>query len=413
VTERAPRGRRQAAPQSGGRRLPLDPAPALSLGGLVIVAIVSIGLLGGNLPALPGNNGNGGDGGPVRTATPSNEVVVPEGPEVPGTLLYVKDGNLWTQRGNQATQLTDSGKSDTDAMPAWSPDGASIYFVRTSPERGTWPSAGELKTYNLAVPRLMQINADGSGEPDVLLTGRLRNGSNTWSYFIREPAIAPDGRTAAIITDGPNPTLGDPVVKLVTLGSRQLTDPGLPEVQNLGHASPAWSPDGRFLVYVRNAREGARGTPAIIRYNVANEQNRALTTGGYATPAWSRDGRYIAATKTGSFGTNVVILDARNGAELLRLTSDEQSFSPVWSPRMDAIAFFKVQHGVVDLWVVPLEGTAPDWTAGKPFAVTVNAGLDAASRPGWFIPADELPPLPTPTPEPSGGGSEPAGTAAP
>jgi Tol biopolymer transport system component len=110
----------------------------------------------------------------------------------------------------------------------------------------------------------------------------------------------------------------------------------------------------------------------------------------------------VAATKTSSFGTDIVVLDQRTGAELLRLTHDEQSFNPVWSPRMDAIAFFKVQHGVVDLWVLPLEGTAPDWTVGEPFAITVNAGLDAASRPGWFIPLDELPPLPTATPEAPG-----------
>ena len=104
-----------------------------------------------------------------------------------------------------------------------------------------------------------------------------------------------------------------------------------------------------------------------------------------------------------------VVLDQRNGAELLRLTNDEQSFNPVWSPMMDAIAFFKVQHGVVDLWVMPLEGTAPDWTLGEAFAMTTSAGLDAASRPAWFIPADQLPALPTPAPA----SSDPGATVAP
>ena len=80
---------------------------------------------------------------------------------------------------------------------------------------------------------------------------------------------------------------------------------------------------------------------------------------------------------------------------------------------MDAIAFFKVQHGVVDLWVVPLEGTAPNWTAGEPFAITISAGLDASSHPAWFIPADQLPALPTSTPGPPAEPSEPVATAAP
>jgi hypothetical protein len=402
---------RRAAPPAGGRRLPINPAPALSLAGLVIIGIVSFGLLGGNLPSLPGN-GNG-NGGPVRTPTPSGVIIVPPVPDVPGTFLYVKDGNIWTQSSADVRQLTDSGRGPDDAMPVWSPDGASIYFVRTEPETGTWLSAGELRPYNLQVPRLVRMAADGSGEPDVLLTGRVRSGSNVWSYFIREPSISPDGTRAAIITDGPDPTIQDPVVKFVELGTRTLVDPGLPEVQLLGHASPAWSPDGRFVLYVRNAREGTRGTPTIRRYNLANEQDRALTDAGYRTPAWSRDGRYVAATKTSAFGTDIVVLDQRNGAELLRLTNDEQSFNPVWSPMMDAIAFFKVQHGVVDLWVARLEGTAPNWTLGEAFAMTTSAGLDAASRPAWFIPVDQLPALPTPTPEPPPASSDPGATVAP
>lgn len=399
---RPPSGGTRSDPPAGGRRLPIDPAPALSLAGLVIIGIISVGLLGGNLPSLPGN-GNGGDNGPVRTPTPSNVVVVPPGPDVPGTFLYVKGGNIWSQAGDEARQLTTTPGGREDAMPTWSPDGAFIYFVRTDPEEGTWFSSGELRTYNLQIPRLLRMPADASGQPESLLRGRVVSGSNTWSYFIREPSISPDGTTAAIVTDGPDPTTQDPVVKFVELGTRRLVDPGLAEVQFLGHASPAYSPDGRFLLYVRNQREGARGTPEIRRYNLSTEQDRALTTDGYRTPAWSRDGRYVAATKTSQFGTDVVVLDQRNGAELLRVTNDEQSFSPVWSPKMDAIAFFKVQHGVVDLWVVPLEGTAPNWDLGEPFAITVNAGLDAASRPAWFIPADELPPLPTPAVEPSPG----------
>jgi hypothetical protein len=94
----------------------------------------------------------------------------------------------------------------------------------------------------------------------------------------------------------------------------------------------------------------------------------------------------------------VVILDARNGTELIKLTNDELSFNPVWSPLMDSVAYFKLDHGLVDLWLIPLTGTAPNWTVGQPIALTISAGLDAPSRPGWFIPPDQLPALSTPTP---------------
>jgi len=198
------------------------------------------------------------------------------------------------------------------------------------------------------------------------------------------------------------------VLKLLDLQTKKLTDPSLPESLGLGHQDPAWSPDGKVLLYVKDAREGARGTPTINRDVVATGKISALTTAGYMSPSWSRDGRYVAATKTTSFGTDVVILDARNGTELLKLSNDELSFSPVWSPAGDSIAFFRLDHGVVDLYLIPLAGTAPNWTVGAPIALTLSAGLDAASRPGWFVPADQLPALPTPTAAPAGSGTAPA-----
>ena len=313
---------------------------------------------------------------------------------MPGSLLYVKDGNIWVQSGDTARQLTSGG---ADAMPAWSPDGSSIYFVRTKLEEGRWPSAGEIKTYNLEVPTLFRMNADGSGTPEGLITGRFKRSGNTWSFFIREPAVSPDGTRIAVVSDGEDPTRNDVVVQFLDPESGELTNPSLGQTQGLGHQDPAWSPDGRFLLYVRNAREGSRGVPAIYRLNLANNRSAAITGGGYADPSWSRDGKYIAATKTSNFGTDVVILDSRTGVEVLKVTHDEQSFDPVWSPKGDAIAFFRVTHGVVDLYLVPLTGTGPTWTPEEPLALTISAGLDGASRPSWYIPADQLPPLPTPT----------------
>jgi dipeptidyl aminopeptidase/acylaminoacyl peptidase len=364
-------------------------APFFALLGLILVAGFSFALVTGSLPSFPG----GPNGGPVRTPTPSGVVVIDPRSHVPGSIVYVKAGNLWIQSGDQARQLTSTG---IDAMPTWSADGKWIYFIRYNEEEGRWPVSGVPRTYDLHVPRLERIRPDGTGA-EAIRTGKFLRGSNIWSYFIRQPSISPDGRTAAVISDGPDPTKSDLVLKFIQIPSGNLTNPELPEIDGLGHQDPAWSPDGKTVLYVKNARDGTRGAPVILRYDLATKKTSALTGPGYVAPAWSPDGRYVAATRTDTFGTDIVVLDAKTGAELLRLTNDENSFAPVWSPAGDSIAFFRVDRGVVDLELVTLKGTAPRWMLGDTLALTLSAGLDASSHASWFIPADQLP-TPPPTP---------------
>ncbi len=112
-------------------------APVLSIVGLLLVAFVTLNLLNGQLPFVGSSSGNGNgngngnsDGGPDVTPAPSNKVVIPqEVVSFKGSILYVKAGNVWVQTGKEAHQLTSSG---TGSMPSWSPDGTTVYFVRTT-----------------------------------------------------------------------------------------------------------------------------------------------------------------------------------------------------------------------------------------------------------------------------------------
>jgi Tol biopolymer transport system component len=372
-------------------------ASFLSLIGLVVIGVISFSLLGGKLPGLPGG------AGPARSATPSNVVLIDPRTKIPGSLTYVKSGNVWLQRGDKAGQLTASGH---DSMPTFSPDGKWIYFVRSEDSGGSIVVNGVRRPYALSIPALMRISPDG-GVAEQLLSGKVEKGKDLWSFFIREPSISPDGATAALISDGPTGAGKDLVLQFLNLDTLKLTDPGLPEETPLGHQDPAWSPLGDAVLYVRNSRDGTRGVPAIVKYDLATEKTATLSGAGYLSPAWSPDGRYVAATNTSAFGTDIVILDAKTGAEVLRLTNDENSFAPVWSPAGDSIGYFQIDRGVVDLFVVQLVGSGPNWTVLKPLGITLSAGLDAGSRPSWFIPADEMP-----TPPPSAAPSEPGGSGA-
>ena len=371
-------------------------APGLSLAGLLIVGKLSLGLLSGNLPALPGGPGSSGGGGPGRTATPSDVVIVDPRADVPGTLVYVKAGNVWLQRGNRAGQLTTGGR---DSMATFSPDGVWVYFVRTTPESGRWQINGQARRFRLATPTLMRVRADGESEPEALLTGRITSGELSWSSFMRQPAISPDGTKAALVTDGPDPTKSNVVLQVLDLETLTLTRISAPENEPLGHQDPAWSPDGRYLAFVQNGRDGTRGAPVVMLYDTTTGKATALTGPGYSTPVWSHRGKYLAATRTTALGTDVVILDGR-GSELLRVTNDGRSFSPAWSPIGDAIAYLEIDHGVTDLWLAPIDITGLPVLDGERIQLTIAAGLDAGSRPGWWV-AEELIPTPPPTPTPA------------
>jgi len=391
-------------------------APGVAIVGLLAVALVTLNLLQGGVPFIGGSNGNGGgDGtgnGPARSAAPPNVVVVPDVVSFPGSIVYAKAGNIWVQTGKQPRQLTTGGD---DSMPSWSPDGTTVYFVRTVDGVGLWPAGGVDREYQMTIPNVMRVQADGSGAPVQILSGKISQGSRTWQAWIREPVLSPDGRTLAMVSDRPDPSQNDVVLEFYDLTTKKTLVPKLIETPPLGHQDPAWRADGLVLLYVRNGRDGTRGAPIIYGWDVAKAKATALTGPGYLEPAFSPDGRYIAATKTGTFGNDLVILDASNGRELMRVTSDGRSWAPIWSPVGDSIAFLHIAGQIVDLKLATLAGLSPNWTVKAITDLTQVSGLDGSSRPSWFVPADQLPaPTATPIRGPNGSaGPGASGSSAP
>jgi Tol biopolymer transport system component len=380
-------------------------APGLSVVGLALVGVLTLNLLGGSIPFISGSGNAGGGGGASRTAAPSNVVVVPQ-VTFPGSIVYAKAGNIWVQHGQDVHQLTSGGR---DSMPSWSPDGSAVYFIRVTDALGLWPAQGVDRHYQETVPAIMRVDASGTGAPEQVMSGTINAGGRSWFSWLRQPVLSPDGHTVAMVSDGPDPTRSDVVLQFYDLESKKRTVPAAPESAPLGHQDPTWRADGRFLLYVRNGRDGARGAPEIFRWDVANDKAGQLTGPGYLEPAYSPDGTYIAATRSTSFGNDVVILDAAHGRELLRVTTDGSSWAPVWSPAGDAIAFLHIDGQIVDLKLAKLGGSGPDWTVADTIDLTQVSGLDGGSRPDWHIPPDELPATPPPSVAPSASPSFGAG----
>lgn len=393
-------------------------APVLAIVGLVLVAIVTFNLLQGELPfGLGGSNGNGnGDGngtgsgdGAERTPAPSNVVVVPEEARFEGSMVYAKAGNIWIQTDDGVHQLTNTGD---DSMPSFSPDGQYVYYIHTVADTGRWGTKHGIETYNLAVPQLTRIRTDGSGQPERLASSKFKKGNLTYAFWIRQPVVSPENGTVAVVSDAPNPDLSTVVLQTWDPTTKKFTKVNVGVKGVLGHQDPEWRPDGQYLLYVRNGRNGSRGAPVIMRYNIAKGTVKEMTAPGYLQPSYSPDGKYIAATKTSSLGSDVVILDGGNGRELMRITSDQSSFAPVWSPAGDGVAFLHIDGQTVDLRLAKLTGTAPSWEIEETIDLTEVSDLAPDSRPDWFIPADKLPATPPPTIAPSPSGSAAASASA-
>jgi Tol biopolymer transport system component len=382
--------------------------PAISVVGLVVVAFLTAGLFGGRLPVdLPGGVG----ATPRPTTNPV--IVVPKGTDVRGTVLFVKAGNIWAASGTGVHQLSRTGN---DSSPAWSADGKSIYLIETRTKTGLFPYEGTPSNYTLHYPVIVRMNADGTGRKVVassLYTTGI-GGRYIYHAWYLQPAPDPKGTRIAIVSDGPNPIGRDPVLQFMPAAGGKLTSLNLPFTPQLGLADPTWRPDGAFIAYTRYERSGSEPAHRIGLYNVKTKAQRNLAGPGFSQPAWSPDGRYLAAVRWSATGRDVVILDAKTGAQLLAVTNDGHSWAPAWSPAGDAIVFLTASGEDLDLDMTVIRRTGSAFSLGDRLPVTDLSQLDGTSRPSWYVPPELLPtPAPSATPAPTPSSSAPSSSASP
>lgn len=414
-------------------------APVLALAGLFLVGAASfwgISILGldadggargaapssGPIAALPGDPAASGD--PQAPPSQDPDDVAPtldatldtpppdQRPSVKGTILFARGGEIWAASGLDLTKLTSGG---SDAMPAWSPDGESVYFVRTQVKtvKNSCPGG----KYTFYMPNVMTMKANGTRVKPVYRS-LIKRPACQWFSHVLQPDVSPDGRTLAVVSDGPS---GSGSVTLHTLPARggRLQPLRIRSIGDLGHNDPAWSPDGRRLAYTHNRADGTEGSPQVAVYTRRTRRVNYLLQ-GYANPSWSPDGRWIAAERTTGTGRDIVILDPQRGFERARLTNDGNSFAPAVSPDGDQIAYLERDGLGIDLRIMTLAFEADgSITLVDDRAVTDDGSIDASSPPAWHVPADQLTERALPQPDapiadaPADAGQEALGQAAP
>jgi TolB protein len=299
----------------------------------------------------------------VKTA-PAAAQAASTGVKAPGLIAFRRysdpsqsEGAVFTIKpdGTGERQLTHPPRDNVDDQPAFSPDGSKIAFERCP--------GNEKDPCHAYV-----INRDGSGEQRVKAHCRLKPVCDTSG-----PAWSDDGRLALILASG--------VVKdysggnQIQLSQLVIVDPtrGTQHtVAQIDHyegdlGSPAWSPDGKRILYQRQWSHFSNKTGlALFTVSAAGGKAKRVTADDLAGgdhAQWSPDGRWIAfrthADQEPGVGPTALSLIHPDGTGIKALKSaGDDVLSTGFSPDGKWITY--AAPGVdytYDVWAMRIDGS--------------------------------------------------------
>src|SRR5436190_8299861 len=253
-----------------------------------------------------------------------------------GSILVTSDHGLYRRYSNGNLKQLTAGAADR--FPAWSRDGGQIAFERLDIRRERCP--------------LFVMDSDGSGVHQV---GQVTTDCSGVSWGPDDRRLVFGGAPA----DQNNATLG--VVNADGTGMRRLLRG---RAANPEGTHPAWSPDGRTIVFGWTAshlsgllaiRPDGSGLHALVK-------SPPKLFDVFTQPMWSRDGTRLVLVDV-DFGLpqarKIVVATSRGGHRhtLARLPFNpgEQGV-PSWSPNGLVIAFSGLCGRQGCVWTIPSRG---------------------------------------------------------
>lgn len=272
----------------------------------------------------------------------------------------------------------------SEVRPEENPAGEALLTGAKSPARRAWPLVGTVLATAIALAALAlwrrQVPIEPGARP---IAVPLTTYPGSESY----PTLSADGSQVAFSWEGPSQDNVDIYLKLVGPGEphRLTTDPA-PDF------SPAWSPDGRQIAFLRWLAVGDRDRCGIYLIPALGGAERRLaeidltdfqTAAGLL--AWTPDGKWLAAAgRFGSGGPSEIWLLSPETGERRRLTVAEDGqigdFGLSFSPDGRFLALLRfATRSVGDVYLLPLRA---GYTAGGPVVRLTHENMKVGG-PGW------------------------------
>jgi Tol biopolymer transport system component/predicted Ser/Thr protein kinase len=211
----------------------------------------------------------------------------------------------------------------------------------------------------------------------------------TYPGHLGMPSFSPDGNQVAFHWNGEKQDNFDIYVKMIGTNGpplRLTTDAAVDH-------SPAWSPDGRFVAFLRVQPSGKDALLLIPA--IGGQERKIAEISGEGRPTWSPDGNWLAISEKDSDSDRFALyLISVDSGEKRRLTSPPKQFfgdsDPAFSEDGRSLAFRRSidAHSpeLNDLYVLAFsDGWKP---AGEPIQVTF--GNKGVQNPAWIADGREI-----------------------
>jgi Tol biopolymer transport system component/DNA-binding winged helix-turn-helix (wHTH) protein len=210
--------------------------------------------------------------------------------------------------------------------------------------------------------------------PQQTRTGLEITPFTTYPGFEDQASLSPDGQKVAFVWSRPDEKTGTPDGPHIYVKQVGIDQPVQLTKGNDLEISPAWSPDGNSLAFVRCPINVGIGTRCGLYVGSAlGGGDRLLTTidsgidfaAGFSSEvSWAPDGKTLAYVDRSQDNTAAIFLLDLASLQARQLTSPKPPLvgdsSPAYSPDGREIAFARSGKEVSDVWVVKTAGGEPE-----------------------------------------------------